>query len=417
MKLKSMKPLQGIYVLDLSQAAAGPMCGSYLAALGAEVIKLEHPIGGDMARRTPPYATRQGIQPNRSSPEDISSTVLKRNRGKKSVAVDLKTSEGLAILHKLVACSDIVLENFRPGVTKKLGVDYESLFPFKQNLIYCSITGFGMSGPYKNWSAFDTIIQGMSGVMASTGFPDGPPTKAGLIVGDTFAPLFALSSILAALRVRDLTGSGDFIEVSMFDCLVSLVWDEPIEFYAQHNICARSGNRLLRMAPWNSYRTSDGHVVICAGQNDHWVKVCGVIGREELVRDERFMTMESRLRNVVQVDEIVEGWTSLRTRDQVVQICQAVGVPCGPVNELTDLVNDPHLSERELLKPMMHPDLGTIQGANVARFPVRFRHIQTNDLGVAPALGRHTREVLRDRLNLDDQRIDKLQESGVIGRS
>jgi len=407
--------LDGLVVLDLSQAAAGPICGTYLASLGAEVIKIERPDGGDMARRTPPYATRAGVTAQRQSPDDVSSTVLKRNRGKQSLALDLQSPEGQAILHDLVRQADIVLENFRPGVSARIGADYATLKAIKPDLIYCSITGFGMDGPYSMWSAFDTIIQGMTGVMAVTGSPGGPPTRAGLVVADNVAPLFALTGILAALRVRDRTGEGDFVEVSMFDSLISMVWDEPIEHFVNHHINMRTGNRFLRMAPWNSYAASDGHVVICAGQQDHWVKVCALIGQPELAEDRRFATMEARLAHVEELDALVGGWVALHTRQNVVARCQEVGVPCGPVNELPDLMADPHLAARNLLKPLMHPLYGEIEGARVADFPVRFAGTPQSKTTPAPLLGQHTGSVLGTRLGLSPEQLEALAAQGIIG--
>jgi crotonobetainyl-CoA:carnitine CoA-transferase CaiB-like acyl-CoA transferase len=408
------RPLDGIVILDLSQAAAGPICGSYLAAMGAEVIKIERPGYGDMARRTPPYATAHGIRAQRAVPEDISSVVLKRNRGKKSITLDLQKPEGLKIFLDLLPQADVVLENFRPGVSTKLGIDYERLIELKPDLIYCSITGFGMSGPYKTWSAFDTIIQGMTGVMAATGQPDGPPTKAGLLVGDTVAPLYAMIGIMAALRMRDRTGVGEFVEVSMFDCLVSMLWDEPLEYFAANDIRMRSGNRFLRMAPWNSYPASDGHVVICAGQQDHWIRVCKLIGRPELVEDPRYASMEARLDHVAEVDALVEAWTATRTRAEIVERCQADSIPCGPISELPDLIADPHLQARGLLKPLMHPLHGAIPGAHAVDFPVRYGNMPPPDPAPAPMLGQHTVAILQERLKLSREQIDKLVALGVI---
>ena len=407
------KPLAGIRVLDVSQAASGPMCAAWLAALGATVIKIERPGTGDMARRTPPYASATGLAA-RPGGTAISSTVLKRNRDKQSVALDLQHPEGARLLCELVKSADVFLENFKPGATARLGIDYDSLKPIKPDLVYCSITGFGLSGPYKDWMAFDTIIQGMTGVMATTGETDGPPTKAGLIVGDTYSPLFALSGILAALRQRDRTGEGQFIEVSMFDCLAALVWDEPIEFYVEHGIKGRSGNRFLRMAPWNTYPATDGHVVICAGQQAHYHRVCELIGQPALVADPRFATMEDRLKNHDQLDAIVAGWTAARSRAVVVAACQEMGIPCGPVNELADLVRDPQLEARGMMKPLEHPTEGIVPGARAADFPVRFSGFSADHVAPAPVLGQHTGAVLGGDLGLSAERLAELDREGVI---
>ncbi len=414
MKAAMQRPLSDVRVLDISQAASGPLCASWLAAMGATVIKVERPDTGDMARRTPPYATAEGLASVRAGEQDIASTILKRNRDKQSLALDLQKPAGLKILQQLVEKSDVVVENFRPGATSKLHIDYESLKQFKPDLIYCSITGFGLSGPYTGWAAFDTIIQAMTGVMATTGLPDGVPTKSGLIVGDTYAPLFALSGILAALRHRDRTGEGQLIEVSMFDCLVSLIWDEPIEYYVDHEIKGRSGNRFLRMAPWNAYRSSDGYIIICAGQQEHFRRVCEVIGRPELATDARYREMEDRLRNFAELDGIIEDWTRNQTRQAAVALCQKAGIPCGPVNELVDLVNDPHLKARELLKPLLHPRYGEIPGASVARFPTRFSGFETAALKPAPALGEHTEQILTETLGLSRETILDLAKDGVV---
>jgi len=248
-----------------------------------------------------------------------------------------------------------------------------------------------------------------------TGSPDGPPTRAGLLVADNVAPLFALTGILAALRVRDRTGEGDFVEVSMFDSLISMIWDEPIEHFANNRINMRTGNRFLRMAPWNSYAASDGYVVICAGQQDHWVKICKLIGQPELTGDARFATMEARLANVEALDALVGQWVALYTRQDVVVRCQEVGVPCGPVNELPDLIADPHLAARQLMKPLRHPLYGEIEGARVADFPVRFAETPPARTTPAPMLGQHTSNILSKRLGLAPEQIEDLSARGIIG--
>lgn len=414
MTRRPARPLQGVRVLDLSQAASGPICASYLAAYGASVIKIERPGTGDMARRTPPYGGEFGVSAVRQSENDISTTVLKRNRNKQSLALDLASPDGLRVFERLVLKADVVIENFRPGVSEKLKVDYNRLRSIKSDLIYCSITGFGMSGPYKDWSAFDTIVQGMSGLMAMTGFPGGPPTKAGLLVADTYAPLFALSGILAALRHRDQTGEGQFIEVSMFDCLVSLMWDEPIEFFVENDVSVRSGNRLLRIAPWNTYQCNDGFVVICAGQHEHWRHLCEVMERVTLFSDPRFASMESRLENVDALDREIEAWTRQRSRHEVVHACQTAAVPCGPVNEIRDLIDDPHLRARGLLQPLLHPLSGKVANAKAAGFPVRFSGFDVEFDQPAPAMGQHTSEILSNDLGMSKEQIIELESKKAI---
>ncbi len=407
------RPLDGIRVLDVTQAVAGPVCAAHLAALGAEVIKIERPGDGDFARRTPPYGGAGGVSLVRQRPDDVSTPVLKRNRDKLSLALDLGRPEGLDVLRRLVATADVFLENLRPGVTEKLHIDYQRLKEYNPNLIYCSITGFGHSGPYKEWAAFDTMIQAMSGLMAMTGSEGGPPTRAGILVADNFAPLFAGIAILAALRQRDATGEGQFIEVSLFDCLVSLVWDEPIELLAAQGKPPRMGNRLSRSAPWNTYPAADGHVMICAPQQDHWERLTQLMQRPELLDDPRFTTLELRIRNVDPLDEAIAAWTVRHTKEAVVTACQRAHIACGPVNELNDLVEDPQVEGRALLQPLLHPTHGRVPGAWAPAYPVRFSGFPAGFSRPAPLVGQDNVSVL-SKIGLSPDEIDDLKQKGVI---
>ncbi|MSQ27529.1 MAG: CoA transferase [Dehalococcoidia bacterium] len=407
------RPLDGIRVLDATQAVAGPVCAGHLAALGAEVIKIERPGDGDFARRSPPYGGAGGVAMVRQQPDDISTPVLKRNRDKLSLALDMGRPEGLEVLQRLVSTADVFLENLRPGVTEKLHIGYESLKAHKPDLIYCSISGFGRSGPYKDWAAFDTMIQAMSGLMAMTGYEDGPPTRAGILVADNFAPLFAGIAVLAALRQRDATGEGQFIEVSLFDCLVSLVWDEPIELLATQGKPARMGNRLSRSAPWNTYPATDGDVMICAPQQDHWKRLTQLMGRPDLLEDPRFTTLELRIKNVVPLDEAVAAWTRQRPRATIVDACQAAHIACGPVNDLEDLVNDPQVQARGLLQPLLHPAHGPVPGAGAPAYPVRFSGFPAGFSRAAPAVGQDTDAVLA-RAGFSLEQIANLRTLGIV---
>lgn len=410
---QGLRPLAGIRVLDLTQAVAGPMCAAHLAALGADVIKIERPGTGDFARRSPPYGGAAGVSPVRQRSDDISTPVLKRNRDKRSLALDLGSPQGRAVLYRLAATADVFLENLRPGVTEELGIDFRKLRGHKLDLIYCSITGFGLDGPYKDWAAFDTMIQAMSGLMTLTGAPDGPPTRAGILVADHYAPLFAGIAVLAALRQRDQTGEAQFIEVSLFDCLVSLVWDEPIELMAAQDTPPRMGNRLSRSAPWNTYACSDGLVMICAPQQDHWERLTGLMGTPDLVQDPRFRTLEQRIANVVALDAAIEGWTRGHTRAGVVAACQGQHIACGPVNGLADLVSDPQVAARGLLEPLRHPEHGLVPGARAPRYPVRFSGFAAGFDRPAPAVGQHSVEVLREA-GFSEGEVAELAAAGVI---
>ena len=411
------RPLDDIRVIDLTQALSGPLCTAHLAVLGAEVIKIERPDTGDVARHNPPFAGRRGVTPDAALPDDISTCALKRNRDKKSVAIDLSTPDGLDLLKRLVAKADVVVENFRPGVAAALGIDHASLMRIRPGLVCCSISGFGSSGPYRQWSAMDTLVQAMAGVMAVTGAAGGPPTKTGLNVADIMPALFASTAILAALRQRDRTGLGESIEVAMFDCLVSLLWDEPLEYYVERELPSRSGNRFLRFAPWNTYAARDGYIVLCSGQQAHFAALCKLMGRPQLIEDERFSTMARRIEHVDEIDDQIGRWVALHDRVDLITKCQAAGVVCGPVNELVDVVNDPGIAARGMVKPLLHPVFGAIANAGAPEYPVRFGSTPVEFTEAAPALGQHTQAVLEDLLGLSEVEIDALAERGVVRRS
>jgi crotonobetainyl-CoA:carnitine CoA-transferase CaiB-like acyl-CoA transferase len=408
------RPLDDIRVVDLTQALSGPLCTAHLAVLGAEVIKIERPDSGDVARHNPPFAGRRGVTPDATLPDDISTCALKRNRDKRSVAIDLSTPEGLDLLKQLVAKADVVVENFRPGVAASLGIDHASLMRIRPQLVCCSISGFGTSGPYRQWSAMDTLVQAMAGVMAVTGAAGGPPTKTGLNVADILPALFASTAILAALRRRDRTGIGESIEVAMFDCLVSLLWDEPLEYYVERDMPSRSGNRFLRFAPWNTYAARDGHIVLCSGQQAHFATLCRLMGRPELIDDERFSSMARRIQHVDEIDAEIGRWVAVHDRAELIARCQSAGVVCGPVNELVDVVNDPGIAARGMIKPLLHPVFGAVANAGAPEYPVRFASGSLEFTDAAPALGQHTRAVLHDLLGLSRSEIDALAQRGVV---
>ncbi|CAN5444096.1 CaiB/BaiF CoA-transferase family protein [soil metagenome] len=404
--------MAGVRVIDLSQGLSGPLCTVQLAALGAEVIKVERVDTGDGARHSPPFAGARGITDD-EQPGDISTRALKRNRDKKSLALDLSKPEGVEILLKLAAKSDVVLENFRPGVSRSLGIDYEALKKVRPDIIYCAISGFGSTGPYRDWSAMDAVVQAMSGLMAMTGAPAGSQRGGGLSIASMLPALFGSTAILAALRRRDLTGQGDMIEIAMFDCLVSLLWDEPVEYFGARSV-PPGGNRFVRFAPWNTYRAADGEVVICAASQAHFVALCGVMERGDLLGDKRFDKPANRVANVDALDAEVTRWTLQHDKATVIDRCQSADIVCGPVNRLEDLASEPGIVARGLVKPLQHPVHGAIAGAGAVDYPVRFENIDASYQQAAPLLGQHTSVVLEELLGLSRDEVGLLAARRIV---
>ena len=411
--MKMAKPLAGLRVIDLTQAASGPMCAAHFAAFGAEVLKIEVPGVGDSARRAGPYGGKNGVSRVETDPSDVATYYLKRNRDKKGLNLNLKSPKGLAILYRMVEKSDIVLDNYRPGVTARLKVDFDNLKKIKPDIICCSITGFGHTGPYRSRAAYDTVVQAMSGAMEVTGFPGGRPTRAGFLAGDGTAPLFATAAVLAALRHRDQTGEGQAIDVSMLDCLASLVWDLPIDFMASGGRPVRVGNQMGHV-PGNVYPCSDGEVVIIAGQQHQWKKMAALIGREDMLADPRFFNLDDRIAHSTLVDRAVQDWTEVRARAEVIAACEAAGLACGPIQTMHDLLDDPHLKARGLVGPLPHPEHGVVPGATATGYPVSFGTLDVGFHGSAPMQGQHTREVLSSLLGMSAAELDELQNEKVI---
>src|SRR5262245_56389481 len=276
-----MKPLAGIRVLDASHVVSGPLCCWVLAALGAEVIRVDPP-GGDVAWRTLPMVGSQGAHRGARGPRDIAISPLRRARGKRSLVLDLKTDSGRALFRRLAAVCDVLVENAVPGAMARLGLDYASLAPSCPRLVYCSITGYGADGPYRDRPSMDLVVQAVSGLMAKTGFPDGPPTKVGATVGDQVPALYAALGVMAALRQRERDGRGQHVDVAMLDSLLALLWDEPIDVFEAQGLPERIGNSDTRGAPLDVYPSADGWVALVMTNDASWPPLCALIGRAEL---------------------------------------------------------------------------------------------------------------------------------------
>ena len=408
------KPLEDIRILDLTAWLSGPYAMEIAAYLGAEVIKIEKVDGGDAVRANGPYYGPRGIVFERSDPRDLSLCILKRARGRKSITLNLQTEKGREIFRRLVRISDVVAENFMPGVMDRLGIGYQELKKIKPDIILCSISGFGQDGPYRNLAAFDPVVEAMSGVMEVTGFPDSPPVRLGVAAGDMVAALYMMIGLLAALRYREKTGKGQTVDISMMDGLFSFLLDEALDVYVERGIPIRTGNRRIRLTPFNSYRAKDGWVVICSAADSHWANLLKAMGREDLLDDPRYKRLDQRMANADEVDALVESWTMTKSKNEVVEIVRKHGVASGIVATIPEVLSDPQLIHRGMIVDLIHPELGKVQGAVAHDIPVRLSESKGGFDMPAPYLGAHNEEIYCGLLgySLDDLR--QLEKEGVI---
>jgi crotonobetainyl-CoA:carnitine CoA-transferase CaiB-like acyl-CoA transferase len=409
-----MKPLAGLVVLDLSRFLAGPYCTLLLGGLGAEVVKVEPPGEGDPYRARPPLAGPAGASFARRGPDDISVVFLHRARNKKSVTLNLRHPEGVALFGRLCARADVLVENFAPGTLETMGLGFPTLQRFNPRLVLCSMSGFGQDGPRRDWRAYDPIVQAMSGIVAQTGEADGPPLRAGLLLSDTTAALYGVIGILAALRAREATGQGDWVDVSMQDGSFFLMPD-AVEFLAAGVAPRRSGNTHAAGAPFNVYPAADGPVSVCAVTERDRAHVLAAIGRPELAREPRFsggpaMTPQARR----ELDDLVGAWIAGRPAREAVDTLQAHKVPASPVPGVDELIEDEHLRARGMVVGLEHPRHGLVPGARALGMPIKFRHHPAAFDAPAPALGADNAEVYGRLLGLDAPALDGLRARGIV---
>ena len=324
------KPLEGFRVLDLTQFYSGPWTTLLLAGLGAEVIKVNHPATGDVVAMGPPFAGPEGVSFHKQTEDDLGIAYLKRTRDKKSLTLDLKEPRGLDLFYRLVDEADVLVENFSVGVTERLKIDYETLEKRNPKLVYCSITSYGQSGPDAKLKGYDAVTQAVSGLMNLTGFPEGPPTKAGSAIADSIGGTFAYGAITTALLHRERTGEGQWLDVSMVDCLLSLVFDEPMDCYEVLGLPDRLGNRIMRLSPFNAYPASDGWLVVGSGTDEHWNNILRAVGRGELVGDPRYKDLSGRITNNDEVDAVITQWTENTPWRRPSRSCAATTSSAGP---------------------------------------------------------------------------------------
>ena len=392
-------PLKGIRILDLTRILAGPYATMILRDLGAEVIKIEQLGGGDEARDFGPFKN------------DFSLYFMSVNRGKKSVTLNLKSPRGKELFLELVKGSDVLVENFRPGTMEKLGLDYESLKKHHPSLLYAACSGFGQTGPYAMRGAYDMIIQGMGGIISITGEPDRPPVRVGTSIGDITSALFTTIGILAALRHRDQTGEGQLIDVGMLDCQVAILENAMVRYFSTGDIPRPLGRRHPAITPFEVFESANGYVVIAIGNNELWRKFCEHVDLPELIDDERFHTNALRTENHESLFPILAEIMHRRTTDAWVEALEAIGVPCGPVNTVDKVANDPQVLARDMIAEVEHDVTGSVQ---IPGIPIKLSETPGQIDAPAPSLGEHTAEILTGLLGLDAEEINQLKQDGIV---
>ncbi|MBB4932650.1 crotonobetainyl-CoA:carnitine CoA-transferase CaiB-like acyl-CoA transferase [Lipingzhangella halophila] len=414
--MTDQQPLAGRTVIDLTNALAGPYATLLLAGLGASVIKVENPAtGGDPARGNPPYVGDDGMSLARSEPDDMSVSMLVRGRDKRSVTLNLKDPRGRKVFEDLVRDADVVVENYSPGVTERLGIDYEAVREINPKIVYTSISGFGAQGGGPgSGKAMDTIIQALSGVMMTAGEPGEGPVRFGLPIADTLAPLFAVIGTTSALVQVESTGVGQHVDVSMLGALTSLVACEPFDALDAVGLPQRTGSTLPRLAPFGLLPAADGHIALCAPTDEFAHSVLRAMGRPDLISDPRFHGRDERVQHADELHDLIRAWCRERTVAEALDALTAEGVAAAEVRGPREAVRDPLVVAREEAVPVAHPRHGTVTDLMATGLPIRFSAARAGFDRPAPALGEHNDEVYRDLLGYSEQWIAELAENKVI---
>jgi len=376
--------LKGLKVLDLTRVLAGPVCTMLLADMGAEVIKLEVPGTGDDSRGFPPFK------------EGESTYFINNNRNKKSIVLNLKDPSDHQKLVEIIKSMDVLVENFRPGTMEKLGLGYEDLKEINSRLIYASISGFGQYGPYKSKPGYDIIGQAMGGIMSITGWPDSPPTRTGTAIADFLAALFCTIGILSALNARKSSGKGQQIDVSIVDSVVTAIGTILQIYLAEGRIPKRAGNKYSFIAPYEAFKAKDGWFVLGVGSESIWKKFCKTIDREDLIEDKRFTLNADRIKNNDVLVDMINDWAGNYSVNEIIDILEEKGIPVAPINELDQIVNDPHIAvAREMIQKIVHPIVGEV---DIVGNPIKMSDTPPGIYSSSPLLGEHTDEILKKYL-------------------
>jgi crotonobetainyl-CoA:carnitine CoA-transferase CaiB-like acyl-CoA transferase len=395
-----MRPLDGLLVLDFSRVLSGPYCTMQLADLGARVIKIEQPGRGDETRAWgPPFL------------EGESSYFLSVNRNKESLALDLKHPGARPIVEALIDRADVIVENFRPGTMERLGFGYAAVAVRRPSLVYCSISGFGQTGPRRAEPGYDAVMQAEGGLMSITGDRDGPPFRLGVAIADLATGLFAAQGILAALLARARTGRGQLVDLGMLDTVASLLTYQAGIVFATGTSPGRMGNQHPSIAPYDTFATADGDFVLAVGNDDQFRRMAAVLESPALASDARFATNSDRVHHYGELRSVLSGIFVRWTRDHVVRALTDAGVPCGAVRSVTEALADPQLAAREMIVPLDHPIAGHVR---VLGNPMKLSETSPAIRTPPPSLGQHTAAILQNEVGLSDDQVASLRTAGAI---
>ncbi len=393
-------PLSGLTILDLSRVLSGPYCTMLAADMGARVIKIEHPKGGDDTRAWgPPFLGGE------------SAYYLSINRNKESVAVDFKTADGRALLDRLIARADVLVENFRPGTLDRHGLGFAELSARHPALIYVSISGFGQNGPRRDEAGYDAIAQAEGGLMSITGIPEGPPVRLGVAVADIVSGMFAFQGLLLALLARGRTQRGQLVDVSLLDSVAALLTYQASRYFASGEVPTRTGNRHMTIAPYDTYEAADGVLVLAVGNDLQWRRLCGALGLGNLGQDDRYRTNAGRVTHYEALRPALADAFRSRKLGPLVDLLRREGVPCGGVRSVAEVLADPQIAARAMVETVEHSLLGPVRVLGV---PTKLMDTPGSVRTPPPLLGQHTRAVLTE-LGLSQEEIDRLGRSGAIG--
>lgn len=392
--------LNGVRVLDFSRVWAGPYCTMMLAELGADVLKVENPDGGDETRHYPPFF--QGTE---------SAYFASFNRGKRSIAINLKNLDGQALVGRLVPHVDVVVENFAPGVAERLSIDYAALSASNPRIVYCSISAFGQTGPFSRRKGYDPILQGMSGIMSLTGEPGREPVRAGVAIADLSGALFAAFAIVTALLARERGGGGHYIDLALLDSQVALLAVKAAEYLHRGTLPQRWGSKDPHRVPSGAYETKDGRYLVVIAGEQHWPGFCRAIGRADLIEDPRARTLQDRLAHRQELEATFEPIFRTRTSAEWQELFDRHDVPAGPVQDLHEVFTHPQVLAREMVQVYEHPPVGPVRGIDM---PYRFSGAPVRRLLPPPALGQHTVEILRTVAGLSEAEIDDVIAAKVV---